>query len=561
MLGWFRDHSAGGRGGLGLDARAAPVTLAVPDIPIPVSPVMEDEVVPSVERIAAAARTVLASPSRSLAYDADRAAPAKDWDDDGREATIAHWYVAVGDAVSEGDDMCEVDTDKANAVLPARSRDRARRRGAGRLEGIAGPGDVLAVIESDGDLRGGHARRRRGGDRSRRGRLLDRVPAVARSPAGGGARATARNAADETSKSNTGVADCGMECEPGSLESRLIVASSARWRSCAICSTLPSGVSPAGSASRGRPTSGRLDQIAAGARANGARARVLGGEEARALAPCITDDTLGALEIPDEGVIDSIRLTLGYAELAALNGVTFHFSGAPVVGARIQSERVTEVHTPTLTGPPAVGGQRRRAGRRPRVADAGGRGIPGLAATRRVSARRSRVRRATSRRVITRLPTEHTRGVMVVPATHGSVLLGPTADDAEDKADRSTHDDVLARVLRECCELVPSLKDAPVIKKLCGLRPASDRTYRIELSGRARNLVQACGSARPASRLRRRSATTFAMSSSKRACGPTSCAGALLRIPKRRRLAEDLDCEAMASDPLGRTGWYAPARR
>ncbi len=47
--------------------RAAPVTLAVPDIPIPVSPVLEDEVVPSVERIAAAARTVLASPSRSLA--------------------------------------------------------------------------------------------------------------------------------------------------------------------------------------------------------------------------------------------------------------------------------------------------------------------------------------------------------------------------------------------------------------------------------------------------------------------------------------------------------------
>jgi pyruvate/2-oxoglutarate/acetoin dehydrogenase E1 component len=47
--------------------RAAPVTLAVPDVPIPFSPVLEDEVVPSVERIAAAARTVVASSSRSLA--------------------------------------------------------------------------------------------------------------------------------------------------------------------------------------------------------------------------------------------------------------------------------------------------------------------------------------------------------------------------------------------------------------------------------------------------------------------------------------------------------------
>ncbi len=67
-----------------------------------------------------------------------------------QEATIAHWYVAVGDAVSEGDDMCEVDTDKANAVLPAPSTGRVVEVLV-ELEGIAEPGDVLAVIESDGD--------------------------------------------------------------------------------------------------------------------------------------------------------------------------------------------------------------------------------------------------------------------------------------------------------------------------------------------------------------------------------------------------------------------------
>jgi pyruvate/2-oxoglutarate dehydrogenase complex dihydrolipoamide acyltransferase (E2) component len=66
-----------------------------------------------------------------------------------QEATIAHWYVAVGDEVGEGDDMCEVDTDKANAVLSAPV--------AGRViellvdaEQVAEPGDVLAVIEREG---------------------------------------------------------------------------------------------------------------------------------------------------------------------------------------------------------------------------------------------------------------------------------------------------------------------------------------------------------------------------------------------------------------------------
>src|SRR5215467_10091901 len=34
---------------------------------------------------------------------------------------------------------------------------------------------------------------------------------------------------DETSKSNTGVMDCGWDCEPGTLEAELILRSSPRW--------------------------------------------------------------------------------------------------------------------------------------------------------------------------------------------------------------------------------------------------------------------------------------------------------------------------------------------
>jgi L-2-hydroxyglutarate oxidase LhgO len=52
-----------------------------------------------------------------------------------------------------------------------------------------------------------------------------------------------------------------------------------------------------------------LEEIAARARASGARARILDGQEARSIAPCIAGDVLGALDIPDEGVINSIRLT------------------------------------------------------------------------------------------------------------------------------------------------------------------------------------------------------------------------------------------------------------
>lgn len=357
--------------------------------------------------------------------------------------------------------------------------------------------------------------------------------------------------ADETSKSNTGVADCGWECEPGSLEAQLIRASSPRWEE--LCDQLDTPFRRCGGICLAR-TSEQVDglaQIAEGAAATGAQVRALNAEQAHDLVPCITDQTLGALDIPDEGVIDSIRLTLGYAELAARNGVTFHF-GSPVIGARRSGERIAELHTPHATVRPAW------------IVNAAGLGADEVSRTLggeefRVWPRRGEyllVDREFARhipRVITRLPTEHTRGVMVVPATHGSVLLGPTADDGEDKLDRSTHDEVLARVWRECCELVPSLADARVIKSFAGLRPASDRTYRIELSERTANLVQACGirstgvSASPGIGEYVRAVLVNAGLQAR----PDP--NAAVSIPKRPRLSDALDTDALATDPLGRT--------
>ena len=154
---------------------------------------------------------------------------------------------------------------------------------------------------------------------------------------------------------------------------------------------------------------------------------------------------------------------------------------------------------------------------------------------------------------ITQLPNEQTRGVMVVPSTHGSLLLGPTALDDVDKNDRSTNADVLARVIAECRMLVPDLPAEHVIKSYAGLRPASDRTYRVEHSGAVDNLIQACG------------IRSTGISSSP-AVGDYVCGllaevglamrrrpGAVDRIPRRPRLADGGDCAELAREPLGRT--------
>ncbi len=142
---------------------------------------------------------------------------------------------------------------------------------------------------------------------------------------------------------------------------------------------------------------------------------------------------------------------------------------------------------------------------------------------------------------------------MVVPTTHGTALLGPTAEDDEDKADRSTHADVLARALRECATLVPAAAQAPVIKSYAGLRPASDRTYRVEPSGQIDNLIQACGirstgiSASPA--------IGDYVSDLLYDAGLPAVArsGAIDRLPRRSHLSDGFDGGSLARDPLART--------
>jgi glycerol-3-phosphate dehydrogenase len=358
---------------------------------------------------------------------------------------------------------------------------------------------------------------------------------------------------DETSKSNTGVMDCGWECEPGTLESDLIRRSSPQWEEIAERLDVPWDRCGGISLARTDAEAAQVDEVVSRAHANGVASvrKLVGNAAVREVAPFIGDGILAAAEVPDEGIIDSIRLTLGYAELAARNGVQFRMN-APVVSAETRNRRIRLVHTPSETFAPRL------------VVNAAGLGADTVSRLLggedfRIWPRRGEyllVDREFGRsinKIVTQLPNSHTRGVMVVPTTHGSLLLGPTAEDEEDKSDRSTHRDVLRRVLEECATLVPSVVDAPVIKTFAGLRPASEVNYRVGLSEGVDNLIQACGirstgvSASPAMGEHVRELIREAGVSG------SPARGALDRIPHRLRLSEVADPSEMAANPLGCT--------
>src|SRR5260221_568175 len=117
-----------------------------------------------------------------------------------------------------------------------------------------------------------------------------------------------------------------------------------------------------------------------GAVAAGTRAELLAGEQARELEPMLTPQCRGAVHLPDEGLIDPVRLTCGYAELAAANGASIRLS-CPAMGFDVSGGQLTAVQTPAGPIPAPWGGHARGGGGGPIRGAAGGGGKRGLPRT------------------------------------------------------------------------------------------------------------------------------------------------------------------------------------
>ena len=71
---------------------------------------------------------------------------------------------------------------------------------------------------------------------------------------------------------------------------------------------------------------------------------------------------------------------------------------------------------------------------------------------------------------IFRTPSAMGKGILVTPTVDGNLLLGPTAEDIEDKNDTSTTDNGLSTVLTRCTETTTGINLRDTITSFCGLR-------------------------------------------------------------------------------------------
>jgi glycerol-3-phosphate dehydrogenase len=295
--------------------------------------------------------------------------------------------------------------------------------------------------------------------------------------------------AEGASKGNSGIAECGYDTAPGSLETKLVRASSPGWEDLARRLDVPFKRLGSLSVAITDEEAARLPHLLEVARTNGVTAEILSADAARRLEPMITPACRGALYLPEEGIIDPLRLTFGYAELAARNGATVYLS-APLTGFEKVDRRISALMTP---------GETIRARFVVNAAGVQADTISALAGGEsfRMWPRKGQFwildREFGSRlkHLVVAVPTPTTRGVLVVPTTHGSALLGPTAEDLEDRYDRATVPDTLERVFEKAKALVPSVSLDYAIKTFAGARPASDPVYRIKRDPNIVNLIHA----------------------------------------------------------------------
>lgn len=86
------------------------------------------------------------------------------------------------------------------------------------------------------------------------------------------------------------------------------------------------------------------------------------------------------------------------------------------------------------------------------------------------------------RTIILPVPTERTKGIVLCRTAFGNLLVGPTAEEQEDRTRATTEETVLRRLVERAEDMVPGLGTMPVTAIYAGLRPASDeKHYRIRV--------------------------------------------------------------------------------
>ncbi|KOG33112.1 MULTISPECIES: FAD-dependent oxidoreductase [Streptomyces] len=283
---------------------------------------------------------------------------------------------------------------------------------------------------------------------------------------------------DGTSKANTAILHTGFDAVPGTLEARLVREGHRLLDAYARQTGIP--VEPLGAllVAWDEQQRAALPRLAQKAERNGHRTtRLLSAPELALREPHLGAGALAALEVPGESVICPWTTTLAYATQAVRSGVDLHLS------CRVEEVRPGDPYHRLVTRRGVLGARH--------LVNACGLHADGFDALLgradfTVTPRRGQLvvfdkfARDLVRHILLPVPGPLGKGVLVSPTVYGNVMLGPTAEDLDDKTATGTTAEGLAGLREQGGRILPALLDEEVTAVYAGLRAATGQEdYRI----------------------------------------------------------------------------------
>lgn len=293
---------------------------------------------------------------------------------------------------------------------------------------------------------------------------------------------------DGTSKANTAILHTGFDATPGSLESRLVARGYDLLGAYADEVGIPVERTGALLVAWTDEELATLPSLREKAEKNGyAACELVDAAEVYRLVPALGSGALGGLTVPDESIICPWTTPLAYATEAVARG------------ARLElRRRVTAVTVhPTFTEVSADGWSITCRW----VVNAAGLGcdeVDRLLGFDRVTVtpRRGELlvydkqARPLVDRIVLPVPSERGKGVLISPTIFGNVMLGPTAENLDDRTDTSTSEAGIAFLLGKGRAIMPRLLAEEVSASYAGLRAATQESdYVIEIDAERRYLL------------------------------------------------------------------------
>lgn len=273
-----------------------------------------------------------------------------------------------------------------------------------------------------------------------------------------------------TSKANSGIAHAGFDAKPGTLMAKLNIRGSNMMEQLSKELDFPYRKNGSLVLCFDEKDSGKLIELKERGIVNGVKElQILNREQVLAMEPDIGEKAVGALYAPTGAIVCPFGLTIALAENAAVNGVKFYFKTK--VEDIKKSEKGYKIFTSqgsfeTKTVINAAGV----------YSDV----IHNMVCEKedefQITPRRGEYMLYDKKvgslvsHTLFQLPTALGKGVLVTPTVHGNLMMGPTAEDIQDKEGIQTSAKGLEKILERAALSVTQVPSRQVITSFAGLR-------------------------------------------------------------------------------------------